>query len=168
MIARGSDVFTLAGFGCSYARIQQGSKILRIHQRNALYSWPYGFTGFPEPEWLRAPCGRDGMVDISDLKSEGRMPVWVRVPPPAPLFLESRTRLIVRAMSVLHAQIALGMLFVLGSGCAGRLSGYFLATAMTKNRFAARAAVFVDAVNDVDIVVQGIAFTYVQQRKAIQ
>ena len=33
---------------------------------------------------LGAGCGRDGMVDISDLKSEGRMPVWVRVPPPAP------------------------------------------------------------------------------------
>jgi hypothetical protein len=29
-------------------------------------------------------CGRDGMVDIPDLKSEGRMPVGVRVPPPAP------------------------------------------------------------------------------------
>ena len=31
-----------------------------------------------------AGCGRDGMVDIPDLKSVGRMPVWVRVPPPAP------------------------------------------------------------------------------------
>jgi hypothetical protein len=29
-------------------------------------------------------CGRDGMVDIPDLKSVGRMPVWVRLPPPAP------------------------------------------------------------------------------------
>ena len=29
-------------------------------------------------------CGRDGMVDIPDLKSEGQMPVGVRVPPPAP------------------------------------------------------------------------------------
>ena len=29
-------------------------------------------------------CGRDGMVDIPDLKSVGRMPVWVRIPPPAP------------------------------------------------------------------------------------
>ena len=31
-----------------------------------------------------ARCGRDGMVDIPDLKSVGRMPVWVRLPPPAP------------------------------------------------------------------------------------
>ena len=41
--------------------------------------------------WPRIRChhvlaggGRDGMVDIPDLKSEGRMPVGVRVPPPAP------------------------------------------------------------------------------------
>ena len=32
-----------------------------------------------------ARCGRDGMVDIRDLKSLGRKAVWVRVPPPAPL-----------------------------------------------------------------------------------
>ena len=31
-----------------------------------------------------ACCGRDGMVDIPDLKSGGRMPVRVQVPPPAP------------------------------------------------------------------------------------
>ena len=30
-------------------------------------------------------CGRDGMVDIPDLKSVGRKPVGVRVPPPAPI-----------------------------------------------------------------------------------
>ena len=29
-------------------------------------------------------CGRDGMVDIPDLKSGGRMAVRVQVPPPAP------------------------------------------------------------------------------------
>ena len=34
-----------------------------------------------------ACCGRDGMVDIPDLKSGGRMPVRVQVPPPAPNFL---------------------------------------------------------------------------------
>ncbi len=46
---------------------------------------------FAFPDWTRYQdaansriCGRDGMVDISDLKSVGRMAVWVRVPPPAP------------------------------------------------------------------------------------
>ena len=33
--------------------------------------------------WCRH-CGRGGMVDTPDLKSVGRMPVGVRVPPPAP------------------------------------------------------------------------------------
>lgn len=33
---------------------------------------------------LRHGCGRGGMVDTPDLKSVGRMPVGVRVPPPAP------------------------------------------------------------------------------------
>lgn len=36
-----------------------------------------------------AGCGRDGMVDIPDLKSVGRMPVWVRIPPPAPNYIEN-------------------------------------------------------------------------------
>src|SRR5258708_4128489 len=31
-----------------------------------------------------APCRRGGMADASDLKSLG-FPVWVRLPPPAPL-----------------------------------------------------------------------------------
>lgn len=35
-----------------------------------------------------ASCGRGGMVDTPDLKSVGRMPVGVRVPPPAPNFIE--------------------------------------------------------------------------------
>ena len=30
-------------------------------------------------------CGRDGMVDIPDLKSGGPSAVWVRVPPSAPI-----------------------------------------------------------------------------------
>ena len=43
-----------------------------------------------EPRYVARRCGRDGMVDIPDLKSEGRMPVGVRVPPPAPPFMDNR------------------------------------------------------------------------------
>jgi hypothetical protein len=32
--------------------------------------------------------GRGGMVDTPDLKSVGRMPVGVRVPPPAPNYTD--------------------------------------------------------------------------------
>jgi hypothetical protein len=37
--------------------------------------------------------GRDGMVDIPDLKSGGGIPVWVRVPPPAPLDIRNQPAL---------------------------------------------------------------------------
>lgn len=61
-------------------------KIPAFRRISALFSAPCGDKELPRPDIGQTSlCGRDGMVDIPDLKSEGRMPVGVRVPPPAPL-----------------------------------------------------------------------------------
>ena len=62
---------------CQVVHTEQSVAIRRLLSGQKLARW--------QKLKNNARCGRDGMVDIPDLKSEGRMPVWVRVPPPAPL-----------------------------------------------------------------------------------